>query len=79
VDYSEYRNGSHDGPRYAVVSHLLSVSLNQRVRLQVFCEDDDFPLVASVNGVWNSANWFEREAFDLLASFSRATTTCAAS
>jgi NADH-quinone oxidoreductase subunit C len=65
VDYSEYRNGSHDGPRYCVVSHLLSVSLNQRVRLQVFCEDDDFPLIASVNGVWNSANWFEREAFDL--------------
>jgi len=65
VDYSEYRNGQHDGPRYAVVSHLLSVSLNQRVRLKVFCPDDDFPRIDSVNGVWNAANWFEREAFDL--------------
>ena len=46
-------------------SHLLSVSLNQRVRLKVFCEDDDFPIVPSVNDIWNSVNWFEREAFDL--------------
>jgi len=65
VDYSEYRDGQHDGPRYCVVSHLLSVSLNQRVRLKVFCADDDFPVVDSLNGIWNSANWFEREAFDL--------------
>ena len=65
VDYSEYRDGQHDGPRYCVVSHLLSVSLNQRVRLKVFCPDDDFPVVDSLNGIWNSANWFEREAFDL--------------
>jgi NADH-quinone oxidoreductase subunit C len=65
IDYSEYGNGRHDGPRFCVASHLLSVSLNQRVRLKVFCSDDDFPVVASVNEVWNSANWFEREAFDL--------------
>ncbi len=65
VDYSEYRDGQYDGPRYCVVSHLLSVSLNQRVRLKVFCADDDFPVVDSLNEVWNSANWFEREAFDL--------------
>jgi NADH-quinone oxidoreductase subunit C len=65
IDYSEYGNGRHDGPRFCVASHLLSVSLNQRVRLKVFCSDDDFPVVASVNDVWNSANWFEREAFDL--------------
>ncbi len=65
VDYSEYKDGQYDGLRYCVVSHLLSVSLNQRVRLKVFCPDDDFPAVDSVNGVWNSANWFEREAFDL--------------
>jgi NADH-quinone oxidoreductase subunit C len=65
LDYSEYRNGEYDGLRYAVVSHLLSVSLNQRVRLKVFCTDDDFPVVDSVTGIWNSANWFEREAFDL--------------
>lgn len=65
VDYSEYKMGAWDGRRYAVVSHLLSVSLNQRVRLRVFCGDDDLPEVDSLNGVWSSANWFEREAFDL--------------
>jgi NADH-quinone oxidoreductase subunit C len=65
VDYSEYGMGTWDGPRYAVTSHLLSLSLNQRVRLRVFCPDDDFPAVDSVTGIWNSANWFEREAFDL--------------
>ena len=65
LDYSEYKDGQYDGPRYCVASHLLSVSLNQRVRLKVFCPDDDFPVVDSVNGIWNSANWFEREAFDL--------------
>jgi len=65
VDYSEYKDGQYEGLRYCVVSHLLSVSLNQRVRLKVFCADDDFPVIDSVNGLWNSANWFEREAFDL--------------
>ena len=65
VDYSDYRNGAYDGPRYAVASHLLSVSLNQRVRLRVFCADDELPEVESLNGLWSSANWFEREAFDL--------------
>jgi NADH-quinone oxidoreductase subunit C len=65
VDYSEYKDGRYGGLRYCVVSHLLSVSLNQRVRLKVFCPDDDFPVVDSLNDIWNSANWFEREAFDL--------------
>ena len=65
VDYSEYADGRYDGRRFCVATHLLSVSLNQRVRLKVFCDNDDLPVVASVNGVWNSANWFEREAFDL--------------
>lgn len=65
VDYSEYPEGSPDGQRFCVVSHLLSVSLNQRVRLKVFAPDDDMPLVPSVTDIWNSANWFEREAFDL--------------
>jgi NADH-quinone oxidoreductase subunit C len=65
VDYSEYADGAYDGPRYAVVCHLLSVSLNQRLRLKVFATSDDMPVVASVNDIWNSANWFEREAFDL--------------
>ncbi|MEO8855829.1 MAG: NADH-quinone oxidoreductase subunit C [Burkholderiaceae bacterium] len=65
VDYSEYAGGAFEGGRYCVVSHLLSVSLNQRVRLKVFAPDDDVPLVASLTGLWNSAEWFEREAFDL--------------
>ena len=65
VDYSEYAGGAFDGGRYCVVSHLLSVSLNQRIRLKVFATDDDVPVVASLTAVWNSANWFEREAFDL--------------
>ena len=65
LDYSEYKDGQYDGLRYCVASHLLSVSLNQRVRLKVFCPDDDFPVVDSVNDIWNSANWFGREAFDL--------------
>lgn len=65
VDYSEYKMGDWDGLRYAVVSHLLSVSLNQRVRLRVFAPDDDLPEVDSLNDVWGAANWFEREAFDL--------------
>jgi NADH-quinone oxidoreductase subunit C len=65
VDYSEYRMGDWEGPRYAVVVHLLSVSLNQRVRVRVFCPDDDMPEVESLTGIWAGANWFEREAFDL--------------
>ncbi len=65
LDYSEYRNGAWDGPRYAVALHLLSLSLNQRVRLKVFLADDDMPVIPSVMPLWNSANWFEREAFDL--------------
>ena len=65
LDYSEYKNGQYDGLRFCVTAHLLSVSLNHRVRLKVFCLDDDFPVVDSVNSIWNSANWFEREAFDL--------------
>lgn len=65
VDYSSYGDGVHEGARYCVVSHLLSVSLNQRVRVKVFCADDDFPVIASVADLWNSANWYEREAFDL--------------
>ena len=65
IDYSDYKDGQYDGLRYCVSSHLLSVSLNQRLRLKVFCADDDFPVVDSVNDIWNAANWFEREAFDL--------------
>ena len=65
LDYADYGNGTWDGARYAVVVHLMSVSLNQRVRLRAFAADDDLPVVASVNDLWSAANWFEREAFDL--------------
>ncbi len=65
VDYSDYKNEAWDGARYCIVSHLLSVSHNWRVRLKVFAPDDDLPAVASVTPLWASANWFEREAFDL--------------
>ena len=65
VDYSTYGDGRYEGLRYCVVVHLLSVSLNQRVRLKVFATDDDMPVLDSINDIWNSANWFEREAFDL--------------
>lgn len=65
VDYSAYGEGTWEGARYAVVYHLLSVSLNQRVRLKVFAADDEFPVLPSVVDVWSAANWFEREAFDL--------------
>ena len=66
LDYSSWKDRPWDGQRYCVVLHLLSVSLNWRVRLKVFAADDDVPVMASVNGVWSSANWFEREAFDML-------------
>lgn len=65
MDYSEYGDGIYDGPRYAVVLHLLSVSHNQRVRLKVFAVDDDVPVLPSVTSIWAGANWYEREAFDL--------------
>lgn len=65
VDYSDYKSGAYEGPRFCVVSHLLSISLNQRVRLKVFATDDSMPVLPSVTDIWNSADWFEREAFDL--------------
>jgi len=65
VDYSSYKDRVWEGPRFCVVSHLLSISKNWRVRLKVFCPDDDVPAVASLTEVWSSVNWFEREAFDL--------------
>ncbi len=65
VDYASYREGGWTGSRYAVVQHLLSVALNQRVRVRSFCADDEFPVVASLTRVWPVADWFEREAFDL--------------
>jgi NADH-quinone oxidoreductase subunit C len=65
VDYSSYKDREWEGPRYCVVSHLLSVTKNWRLRLKVFCLDDEMPMVASLTEVWSSCNWFEREAFDL--------------
>ena len=65
LDYADYREGQWEGRRFAVVAHLLSVSLNQRVRVKVLCPSDDFPVLPSMRQRWASANWFEREAFDL--------------
>jgi NADH-quinone oxidoreductase subunit C len=65
VDYSEYADGQWEGQRFSVVLHLLSVSLNHRVRIKVFAKDDDFPVFPTLVDVWPVANWFEREAFDL--------------
>ena len=65
VDYSSYGEGTWEGPRFAVVTHLLSIKHNWRVRVRVFCADDDMPMVQSITGIWRNANWFEREAFDL--------------
>jgi NADH-quinone oxidoreductase subunit C len=65
VDYSTYGEGTWDGLRFAATSHLLSIKHNWRVRVRVFAPHDDMPLVASVVPVWRSANWYEREAFDL--------------
>lgn len=69
LDYSHYKDGAHskftDAPRFAVVSHLLSIAHNWRLRVRTFVVSDDMPVIPSVNDIWNSANWFEREAFDL--------------
>ncbi len=64
VDYSTYGDGLWQGKRFAVVSHLTSVKHNWRLRVRVFAEDDEFPIVASLVDVWSAANWYEREAFD---------------
>jgi NADH-quinone oxidoreductase subunit C len=64
VDYLDYGNGRWQGPRFAVVYHLLSIKHNHRIRLRTFAENA-LPVVDSVITVWNSADWYEREAFDL--------------
>ncbi|VVD91569.1 NADH-quinone oxidoreductase subunit C [Pandoraea anhela] len=66
LDYSAYGDGAYDGPRYAAVSHLLSLTHNWRLRVRVFAPEDDLPVVTSLIDLWSSANWFEREAFDLV-------------
>jgi NADH-quinone oxidoreductase subunit C len=65
VDYLRYRNETHEAGRFAVVCHLLSLTHNWRLRLRAFAQDDDLPVFDTLTGVWPSANWFEREAFDL--------------
>ncbi|BBB61290.1 NADH-quinone oxidoreductase subunit C [Undibacterium sp. KW1] len=65
VDYSAYGDGLWEGARYAVVSHLLSIKHNWRLRVRVFAADDEMPVVPSLIDIWNAANWYEREAFDL--------------
>ncbi|MEN9904062.1 MAG: hypothetical protein RLZZ555_627 [Pseudomonadota bacterium] len=65
LDYSAYRDGAWEGQRFAVVVHLLSVELNQRLRVRAFCANDDFPVLPSIYQIWSVANWYEREAFDL--------------
>jgi len=65
VDYSSYRDTAWEGPRFCVVSHLLSLTHNWRLRLKSFCPDDDVPQIASLTETWSAANWYEREAFDL--------------
>jgi len=65
MDYRDYGDGAWQDRRFAVAYHLLSIVHNRRLRLRVFCPDDAFPVVESVIGVWPSANWYEREAFDL--------------
>jgi NADH-quinone oxidoreductase subunit C len=57
--------GALPGRRFAAVYHLLSITHNVRLRLRAYCGDNDAPMLDSVTGVWASANWFEREAFDL--------------
>ena len=64
VDYADY-GGNWEGSRYAAVYQLLSIQHNWRVRVRTFCSDDDFPMVDSMISTWSSANWYEREAFDL--------------
>ena len=65
MDYRGFAEQPHEGPRFAVVLHLLSIAHNRRVRVRAFCADDQFPGVASLIDVWAAASWYEREAFDL--------------
>lgn len=65
VDYSSYGDGAWQGERFAVVVHLLSITHNWRLRIRTFATDEDLPVIPSVCPIWSSANWYEREAFDL--------------
>lgn len=65
MDYQGYGDGTWEGSRFAVVTHLLSVRHNRRVRVRTFCPDDELPLLPSLIDVWPAVGWYEREAFDL--------------
>ena len=65
VDYADHPDKYQFKSRFAVIYHLLSLDLNHRLRVRVFCEDDEQPVVPSVVDIWAGANWFERETFDL--------------
>ncbi len=65
MDYSTYGDGTWEGSRFGVVYHLLSLESNRRLRVRTFAPEDDLPIVPSVTGIWPSADWYEREAFDL--------------
>jgi len=73
VDYGSYGKAAWDGApsefgaraRFATVYHLLSLANNWRLRVRAFADDDELPVIDSVINIWPSANWFEREAFDL--------------
>jgi len=70
--FSRGRNINKKNPnknRFAVVYHLLSIKNNLRIRLKCFADHNEPPCIPSVNDIWNSANWFEREAFDLFGIF----------
>jgi len=65
IDWRDWREGAHDGPRFSATLHLLSVAKNWRLRVHTFCPDDDLPRLPSLMPVWPSVGWYEREAFDL--------------
>jgi NADH-quinone oxidoreductase subunit C len=65
VDYQDFKIAAHDEKRFCVVYHLLSLKNNQRLRVKVFAEDDEFPIFPTMTEVWPNADWYEREAFDL--------------
>ena len=65
VDYQDFADGTWEGLRFATVYHLLSVTLNHRIRLKVFSTEDDFPVLPTLVELYPAANWFERESFDL--------------
>ncbi|MDC0542486.1 NADH-quinone oxidoreductase subunit C [Methylophilaceae bacterium] len=65
VDYQDFKTAAQDEKRFCVVYHLLSLRNNQRLRVKVFADDDEFPIFPTMTEVWPNADWYEREAFDL--------------